>query len=248
MANSRRSAGWAAVVVGLGLFAGIGSAPAASDETPSTRPTAATSPVEDGFRLLFDGTTKGWRQLGGKSLPAGWDIDDGALHHKPGAGGGDITIDETFDNFELRFEFKIAKDGNSGVKYRVVERPNQSSALGLEYQVVDAHSTKADNKGKHSIASIYELVASHVAAPKPAGEWQHGAIIVRRDHIEHWLNGAKTAEIDYGSPEWKAAFAASKWAKSNPEFAGEAKGHIVLQDHGDEVWFRDLWIKVLDAN
>src|SRR5206468_789863 len=141
--------------------------------------------AQSGFKLLFDGTSKGWRVLGGKEFPAGWDVSDGALHHKAKGGGGDITIDETFDNFELRFDFKIAEGGNSGLKYRVVEEPNNHSALGIEYQVVDQKSATADNKGKHSLASLYDLVDAKVAEPKKAGEWNEGKVIVRGNHLEH---------------------------------------------------------------
>src|SRR4051812_44410488 len=110
---------WLACALGVAIR--LGAAPVAPTSAPATSQVivAATLPADeakDGFKLLFDGTTKGWRQLGGKTLPAGWDIDEGALHHKPRGGGGDITVDETFDNFELRFDFKIAKDGNSGLK------------------------------------------------------------------------------------------------------------------------------------
>lgn len=199
-----------------------------------------------GFKLLFDGTSTGWRQLGGKEFPAGWDIQDGAIHHKPGGGGGDITVDEQFDNFELRFDFKIAPNGNSGLKYRVIEVPNNKSALGIEYQVVDQQSASADNKAKHSLASLYDLVDGKVTNPKKAGEWNQARVIVRGNHIEHWLNGAKIAEIDYGSDAWKEAFAASKF-KTNPKFAAEPKGHIVLQDHADEAWYRNIKIKTLKA-
>jgi hypothetical protein len=242
-----------AVVAFAGFALGAAPTPPASNpaSAASQAAPAATLPDDEkqaGFKLLFDGTTKGWRQLGGKPLPAGWDINDGALHHRKGAGGGDITVDETFDNFELRFDFKIAKDGNSGLKYRVVEQPNNSAALGIEYQIVDAKSTSADNKNKHSLASFYDLVDAKVADPKPAGEWNDGKIVVKGNHFEHWLNGKKVVEIDFGSDAWKTAFAASKWSTSNPRFAAEPKGHIILQDHTDEVWFRNIRVKVLPAN
>jgi hypothetical protein len=239
------------VAVALGLLgAGLGAAPApATATTPAGAPPPALSDAEkqEGFKLLFDGTTRGWRQLGGKDFPQGWDVRDGALHHIPGGGGGDITVDETFDNFELRFEFKIAADGNSGLKYRVVEQPDNHAALGIEYQVVDARSATADNKNKHALASLYDLVEAKITNPPAAATWNKARIIVSGNHFEHWLEDKKVAELDYGTDAWKTAFAASKWAASNPTFASVAKAHIILQDHTDEVWFRNLRIKMLKA-
>lgn len=225
-----------AITIGLLMQSAI------AQDTPVNKLSDAEK--QAGFKLLFDGTPTGWRSLGGKDLPAGWDIDDSSLHHKPRAGGGDITTDEAFDNFELRFDFKIAAGGNSGLKYRVVEVPNNHSALGIEYQVVDQHSPSADNKAKHSIGSLYDLVDAKVANSKPAGEWNQARVIVQGNHIEHWLNGTKVAELDYSTDAWKEAFAASKF-KTNPKFAAEPKGHIVLQDHVDEVWFRNIRIKTM---
>jgi hypothetical protein len=252
MNNGMRLVSLAVLSVGLIGTLVMGQAAAPAAPVPAT--TAATKPAtpavlsdeekQAGFKSLFDGvTTTGWRQLGGKPFPNGWDIQDGALHHKPRGGGGDITYDAAFENFELRFEYKIAKDGNSGLKYRVVEVPNNTAALGIEYQVCDAKSTSADNKNKHSLASLYDLVDAKVTDPKPAGEWNEGKIIVQGNHFEHWLNGKKVAELDYGTEAWKTAFAASKWARSNPDFVSQPKGHIILQDHTDEVWFRNIRVK-----
>ena len=98
---------------------------------------------------------------------------------------------------------------------------------------------------KHTLASLYDLVAAKITNAKPAGEWNQGKIIVKGNHFEHWLNGEKTAEIDFGSDAWKEAFAASKWARSNPTFAAEPKGHLAIQDHTDEVWIRNIRIKIL---
>lgn len=214
--------------------------PVLAQDTPPNRLSEAEQ--KEGFKLLFDGTAKGWRQLGAKELPAGWDVQDGSLHHKRNGGGGDITTDEEFENFELRFEFKIAAGGNSGLKYRVVEVAGNRSAIGIEYQVVDQLNPAADNKDKHSIASLYDLVDAKVSDAKKPGEWNEGRVIVKGNNIQHWLNGKKVAEIDYGSDAWKAAYAASKF-KTNPTFAATAKGRIVLQDHNDEVWFRNMKVR-----
>jgi cytochrome c len=201
-----------------------------------------------GFRLLFDGTPTGWRSLGRPGttgLPNGWDIDDQALHHRRNGGGGDITTDDVLENFELRFDFKIARNGNSGLKYRVIEQRGNTAAVGIEYQIVDQLSATADNKGKHAVASLYDLVEALVPEPRPAGQWNEARIIDRAGHIEHWLNGRKVAEVVYGSDAWKAAYDASKF-RTNPQFAREPAGRIALQDHQDEVWFRNLRVRKLD--
>ncbi len=196
-----------------------------------------------GWKLMFDGTSAGWHTLGAKEMPKGWNIDQDALHHLPKGGGGDLTTNEQYDNFELLFDWKVAPNANSGLKYRVQEKTGQSSALGIEYQVIDQDG-KADNQGKHAVASLYDVIAAKDAKPKPVGEWNQSKILIKGNHIEHWLNGTKTVEVEYGSDVWKEAVAKSKF-KSNAAFANPAKGHIILQDHGDEVWFRNMKIHEL---
>jgi hypothetical protein len=217
----------------------------------TTQPANALSDEEKkaGFKLIFDGTATGWRVLGrptSTGLPNGWDIQDESLHHRRNGGGGDLTTNELFENFELRFDFKIAPGGNSGLKFRVQEQANNSAAVGIEYQVVDQLSTTADNKGKHSVASLYDLLDAKVTDAHPAGEWNEARIVDRAGHLEHWLNGKKVAELDYGSDAWNTAFAASKF-KTNAQFARQPAGHIALQDHQDEVWFRNLRVCKLEA-
>ena len=196
-----------------------------------------------GWKLLFDGTTTGWHILGGKEFPREWNIDQDALHHLPKEQRGDITTNEQYENFELLFEWKAAPNANSGVKYRVQEQQGKGHAFGLEYQVVDDQG-KADNKGKHATASVYDVFEPANPRIRPAGQWNQSRILVQGNHIEHWLNGGKTVDVEYGSDVWKAAIAKSKF-KNNPTYGNPAKGHIILQDHDDEVWFRNLKIREL---
>ena len=207
----------------------------------------AAAAAEDGWTILFDGkSTAGWRGLGRPAFPdKGWDIQDGCIHHIPRGGGGDITYDKPFENFELAFEWKVAPGANSGVKYRVQEKQGQTSALGPEYQLIDdARHPDAKASPKRVTASLYDVFPTTGGQTKPVGEFNQTRIIARGNHIEHWLNGVKVMECEYGTPQWEAAIAASKF-KGNKEFARPRPGQIVFQDHGDEIWIRNIRIKAL---
>jgi hypothetical protein len=217
----------------------------------------------EGWRLLFDGKTlDGWRGLGYDSVPtAHWTIEDGAIRKIPKgqvprmadgqpAAGGDLMTSDTFQDFELAWEWKISRAGNSGVKYNVSEQismaaaPNHA-ALGFEYQVLD-DSLHEDNKvPSHRAGALYDLIAPNASKSlNPAGEWNASRLVFRGNHGEHWLNGNKVVEFDLGTPVMDSALAQSKY-RSIENFAQRRAGHIVLQDHGDEVFFRNIKIRVL---
>jgi hypothetical protein len=199
-----------------------------------------------GWKLLFDGrSTEGWRSLGGKTFPEkGWVVEDGALKHVAKGGGGDVATAEPYDNFEFTFEWKVAPGANSGVKYRVADK--RGAAFGPEYQVIDDERHSDAKNEKRRAGSLYDVFTPQGARPKAVGEWNQSKIVVRGDHIEHWLNGVKVVEAEYGSDAWKAAVEKSKF-KGNAAFAATAKGHIAIQDHGDEVSYRNLKIRPLPA-
>lgn len=197
-----------------------------------------------GWKLLFAGkTTDGWRTFKKQSFPAiGWAVEDGWLHCL-GKGGGDIISDAEFGDFELQWEWKMAPAGNSGVKYFVTETRN--AALGHEYQMIDDERTgDADQAdGKRVTASFYDVLKPTVTPPtRPAGEINQSRILVKGNHVEHWLNGVKVLEYECGSEAVKAAVAASKF-KTTAGFGGKTKGHILLQDHQSEVWFHKVKIR-----
>ena len=225
--------------------------------------TLSAAEQRDGWHLLFDGKTfDRWRGLGYDSVPtAHWKIENGTIRKiadgdvprlpdgQPAA-GGDLMTKDTFRDFELAWEWKISRAGNSGVKYNVSEEismaaaPNHA-ALGFEYQMLD-DSLHEDNKvPSHRAGALYDLIAPSAGKTlKPVGEWNSSRIVLRGNHGEHWLNGSKVVEFDLGTPLMDSALARSKY-KSIPNFAQRRAGHIVLQDHVDEVYFRNLKIRVL---
>lgn len=197
-------------------------------------------------RALFDGkSTEQWRSYRGTAFPAkGWVIEDGCLKHIAQAGGGDIITKEKFENFELRLDWKVAPGANSGIMYRVSEESEEPWYTGPELQILDDARHQDGKSPLTSAGSFYALIAPAKKVVKPAGEWNSVRLLVNGDHVEHWLNGEKIVEYELNSDDLKAKIAKSKFA-DKPRFAKEKSGHLVLQDHGDEVWFRDIKIRIL---
>ncbi|MEY2916305.1 MAG: hypothetical protein RIS73_19 [Bacteroidota bacterium] len=214
--------------------------------------------AKQGFKLLWDGkTTDGWRKAYGQNFPEkGWEIKDGELHvlastGQEGQNGGDIVTSKEYSAFILQFDFKITDSANSGVKYFVTEKENNSgSAIGLEYQILDDDThpdAKLGSIGNRTKASLYDLIPSlkHNNAKRAVGEWNKGMLVVYPDNrIEHWLNGIKVLEYQRGTQYFYALVAKSKYEKW-PGFGMAPKGRILLQDHGTHVVFRSIKIKEL---
>jgi Domain of Unknown Function (DUF1080) len=205
-------------------------------------------------RYLFDGkTSTGWRGFKKAAFPEkGWVVENGWLKRLPtkgedSRGAGDIITIDTFDNFDLQFEWKVAPGGNSGVKYLVTE--DRSGPIAHEYQVIDdARHEDAKLGANRTTAALYDAIAPPANKPlKPAGEINSGRIVVNGMHAEHWLNGVKVIDYELESPALRAAKAKSKF-KDEPGWGTKLKGHILLQDHGDEVWFRNIRIRELPAS
>ena len=212
---------------------------------------------EQNWQSLFNGKTfRGWQGLGLDSIPhTQWVIENGTIRNiaknsddttreHPPVRCDLITVD-TFLNFELRFEWKISPQGNSGIKYNVSEKMSTQNgskhALSFEYQIIDDTGYPKKLEPWQQTAALYALVPARGALPKPTGEWNTGRIVLKGNHGEHWINGRKVVEYDLGTPHFNSLVQQSKY-HVHPHFAEKRYGHIVLQDHGDNVWFRDLKI------
>ncbi len=200
---------------------------------------------EAGWRLLFDGeSTKGWRGYGKEEFPErGWTVRDGCLAHT--RRGGDIITQETFGDFELTLEWRISPRGNSGIFYRVDESVGPPWETGPEMQVLDNAEHPDGRNVLTSAGSNYGLYAPIRDIAQPVGFFNEARIVARGALIEHWLNGVKIVEYELGTDDWAERVANSKF-KVWPEYGQRRDGHIVLQDHGDKVWYRNIKIRRLE--
>ena len=236
------------LVVAVSLLAGAASHAAAQTDSPPNTLTPAEKAA--GWTLLFDGRSlEGWR--GYKKPDANglrWKVEDGSLTlpsaTAPGTRSGDIVSKDTFEQFELVLDWRVAPGGNSGVKYFILEDLN--SAIGHEYQLID-DARHADAKvGAHrQTAGLYDVLPAADRPIKAGGEWNTTRIVVRGQTAEHWLNGKKVLQYELGSPMLKAAIQKSKF-KDVARFGTRQNGHILLQDHNDQVWFRTIKIRRLE--
>ena len=218
---------------------------------------------DKGWRLLWDGkTAEGWRSARSENFPEqGWAMEDGVLTVLESGGeeagrGGDIITRKKFSSFELKLEFRITTGANSGIKYFVDPELNKGpgSSIGLEYQILDDKEhpdAKMGVRGNRTLGSLYDLIpAENLSTPGGAkvfrgvGEWNQAHIIVKGNHIEHWLNGFKVVEYERNTPMYRALVAYSKY-KDWPNFGEMPSGHILLQDHGNRVSFRSIKIREL---
>jgi hypothetical protein len=260
----RLEIGWAVFLLILGLTAcGTGT----EEEKPSAIDnrinTLSSNEKAEGWILLFNGLDfEGWRGLGRESIPEGhWTVENGFLKKIPSGDvplqedgqpveGGDILTEETFEDFDLRFEWKICPGGNSGIKYNVSESmsvsfPPEFAALGFEYQILDDNGhPDAQNGANRTAAALYDISAPGNKNLKPVGEWNSGRIFFKGNHGEHWLNGQKVLEFDLDTPEMEKRLKASKYSIYEG-YGLKRKGHIVIQDHTDAAWYRNIKIKIL---
>jgi len=196
-----------------------------------------------GWKLLFNGKDlSGWRQYGKQTPPGeGWKVQDGVLKKLAKVRGGDIIHTNKFDDFELFWEWRIEPKGNNGLKYLVTEQ--RTGAPGHEYQLIDDVAGGDAGAPKRQTASFYDVLPPAEKKPlKKPGEWNSSRVLIKANHVEHWLNGAKVLEYELGSDEVKAAVAQSKFRNAS-KFGEKIQGHIMLTDHGDEAWFRNIMVR-----
>lgn len=227
-------------LLGLAVFAATIHGAEFNSLTPSEK--------TGGWVLLFDGAdTKGWRGYKKQSFPTkGWKVEDGLLKKVGGEQGGDIVTVATFNDFDLVWEWRIGPGGNNGLKYLVTEE--RAGAPGHEYQMIDDEGHPDGKLGaKRQTASFYDVMPPSAAKKlETPREWNQSRVLVQGDHVEHWLNGAKVLEYELGSEAVKSAVAASKF-KNAAGFGTKIRGHIMLTDHKDECWFRNIKIRELPA-
>ena len=238
----------------------------ADTEAEDSLNTLTQAEQEAGWTLLFDGESfDGWTGLGRDTIPKGhWTIEDGAIRKiesgkvpKAPDGqpleGGDIMTEDAYRHFELKLEWKASEGGNSGVKYNVSDSLStahdpQYAALGFEYQLLDDERHPDSEDPTHRAAGLYDLIAPSDEKPlKPAGEWNRARLVFKGNRGEHWLNGEKVLEYDLDSARFDSLFAASKYADTEG-FRTRRAGHIVLQDHGNDFWFRNVKIRTFSAD
>lgn len=213
--------------------------------------------VKTGWILLFDGkTTEGWRGYNKTNFPSDWNIEDGAIHLK-GSGngeagsvnGGDLVYGRKFANFHLKIDWKISDGGNSGIFYLAQEIPGKEIwRTAPEFQVLDNDrhpDAMLGRDGNRQAGSLYDLIPANPQNTKPAGEWNSAEILSYQGTIIHFQNGVKILEYHLWTPEWNALVADSKFPTYNPDWAKVAKeGFIGLQDHGNDVWYRNIKLQV----
>lgn len=225
----------------------------------ATSNTLTGAEKEEGWELLFDGKTlEGWRGFGLDKAPDGWIVEDGTIKILPKTDwprqadgqpilGADLITVETYKDFELVWDWKIGNGGNSGIKYNVSEElslsyPPKGCALGFEYQMMDDTGLSGRSLD-NSTGALYDLVPpSGDKLLKPVGKFNTSRILFINNHVEHWLNGKKVLEYDMGSSSFDSLIQKSKF-RDIPGFADKKRGHIVLQDHAEEAWFKNLKIR-----
>lgn len=203
----------------------------------------------DGWRLLFDGQTlNGWRSYQNRETDC-WGVKDGMIYCKGDDEDksdlrADLISEEQFENFELSIEWKIAPGGNSGIMYHVSESQSAAYLTGPEYQLIDDEGFPEKLEDWQKTGSDYAMYTATARPTKPVGEFNVTKIVVNGAKREHWLNGEKILEFEAWTDDWNKRKSEGKW-KDTPTYGMEKKGHIVLQDHGSGVWFRNVKIKEL---
>ena len=227
---------------------------ACSGEKKTEEKETAAEPAASEWISLFDGESfEGWDMYGPEPFTEHWEIHDGAIACNKDAGESNvgffrsIMTKRDFGNFELELEYRIAKGGNSGIFYHVVEKEEwgHDYMSGPEFQVLDDEFSRSETEPYKKVASNYGMqAAAETKKPNPHMQWNKVKLVYNNGHVEHWLNGEKVLEFEEGSQEWLDQKAKGKWGNSD-SYAGSKIGRISLQNHGDAVWYRNIRIKEL---
>ena len=232
-------------VAAAALAMGVALAVSAAAQKAAMPNTLTAKEQAEGWRLLFDGnSTNGWRGFRQPRLPDGWKAVDGTLT-RAGAGGDIVSVDE-FGDFELTLEWKLEANGNSGIFYRVTEDDPVMWHMAPELQLIDNGYNKEKLKPAQYAGANYDLHPPSRDATKPIGTWNETRLLVKGSHVEHWMNGVKVVDYELWSDDWQRRVSESKF-KDFPQYARARRGHIGLQDHGDQVAFRNVKIRNLDS-
>lgn len=220
----------------------------AETTTRSTENVLTETQTNEGWVLLFNGENlDGWRTFKNRQADS-WEVVDGLLHCKPFDSAehrADLITLATYDNFELAFEWKISYQGNSGVMFHVSEEFDQPYFSGPEYQLIDDIGYPGVLAETQRTAANYDMhVPAEETKPNPAGQWNYSRLVVDGNKVVHWLNGEKVVDYELHSDDWLARKNGSKW-KDVAGYGMSTSGHIALQDHGMEVWYRNVMIKPL---
>jgi azurin len=228
------------------LFAG------GCSQQPEQQNQLSDQETKDGWKLLFDGKTmNGWHLYNRGTIPSAWSVDSGKLVCNPHAKNvkhGDLVTDKVYQDFDLKFEWKISKAGNSGLFINVQERPEfvNTFSTGPEYQLLDDNNVEPDylKNPSHKAAAIFGVVPNNSQTTPKSGEWNQSRILQQDGKLSFWLNGVPTVQVDLNSTEWKTLVAASSLSKF-PEFGAAVRGHLAVQDWTNGVAFRNIKIREL---
>ncbi len=244
-----------AIVVSTSVFAACNSSSTSStttDTSATTDTTAAMQPsaTDTGWTNLFDGTTlNGWHSFGATTASPKWSVDSGAIHFNPATKGddGDLVSNDSFSNFDLKIDWMIAKGGNSGILFYVQDdktKYEDTYKTGPEMQVLDDKRNEDNKTPSHRAGSLYDLIQATPGAVKPAEQWNSVEIVANNGKLDFYLNGVHVVNTTMWDDGWKKMVAGSKF-KEWPAFGTFKDGHIALQDHGFNVWFKNIQVKKL---
>jgi len=211
--------------------------------------TLTPSEIRTGWKLLFDGKSlKGWRSYQNQ-VTNSWTVNNGVMYCKGSETDksdkrADMITEKEYENFDLSIDWKISPQGNSGILYMVTEEFPRSYQSGPEYQIIDDLHFPQKLEDWQKTGANYAMDPAPTAAPNPVGQWNTTRIVVNNGHVQHWLNGKKLLDFQMWTDEWKKKKMEGKW-KDAPGYGMSKKGHIGLQDHGSEAWFKNLKIKEL---